>query len=331
IRRLLAATERIAAGDLPHRVSVPGSAEIAALADSFNKMVESLKKKQNDIQCHVQTLESVNRELQTARQETMRTERMASVGLLAAGTAHEIGTPLAAVMGYTGILLDELQDDAVKSDYLKRIESELERIDRIVRGLLDYARPTPSVFNNVDVVEVLTSTLEMLEEQGALKKIHKSVTILNDLAHVRVDRHQLQQVFTNLFINARDAMPEGGTLSIKAGMEKYLGNPEEVSCKTPGVIMGRRKNDFRGAFNAFFSPENILVKIEISDNGSGIDADCLERIFDPFFTTKEPGHGTGLGLAISARIMDSFNGRITVVSEKFKGSKFTVWLPGIAG
>ncbi len=327
IRKLLSATEKIADGDLNHRVSVPGGAEIVDLADSFNKMVEALKEKRSDIERYVKSLEEINRELQTARIEATRSEKMASVGLLAAGTAHEIGTPLAAILGYAGILRDELQDDDAKADYLNRIEAESMRIDRIVRGLLDYARPTSAECDRADVDEIISCTLEMLEEQGALKKIRTSLEVGNDLEPVLVDRHQLQQVFINIVLNARDAMSDGGTLSIRATMGEYKIKPGGVSFRSPAITMGRRKSDFGGAFTTSLSEDARFVKIEFCDDGKGIEAENLELIFDPFFTTKEPGQGTGLGLAISARIIDSFHGRITVESEMGKGSKFTIWLP----
>ncbi len=329
IRRLLTATERIAAGDLDQRVSVPGGAEIADLAGAFNRMVDALREKRDDIERHVKSLEEINRELHSARLEVIRSEKMASVGLLAAGTAHEIGTPLSAIMGYAGILHDEFRDDPVKADYLKRIEAESERIDRIVRGLLDYARPNPSVFDETDVAQVIVSTLDMLEGQGALKHLEKLLELEKGLPPVYADSHQLRQVFTNLVINARDAMPDGGMLTFRAGMRACVAGPDVAAPQATGAAMGRRKGDFGGVFMASFRENDLMVKIEIIDNGKGIEPENLERIFDPFFTTKEPGQGTGLGLAISARIIDSFGGRITVESETGKGSRFTVWLPAM--
>jgi signal transduction histidine kinase len=230
-------------------------------------------------------------------------------------------------MGYAGILRDELQNDAAKADYLKRIEAESMRIDRIVRGLLDYARPAPAAFDRVEVADIISCTLEMLEEHGALKKIRKSLEAGDDLEPVLADRHQLQQVLTNLILNARDAMPDGGMLSIRAAVGEFKVSPAGVSSRSHGITMGRRKSDFGGAFTTTLRGDERFIKIEFCDDGEGIDAENLERIFDPFFTTKEPGQGTGLGLAISARIIDSFHGRITVESEKGRGSTFTVWLP----
>jgi len=159
--------------------------------------------------------------------------------------------------------------------------------------------------------------------------MEKSVAIGGNLAPVMADPHELRQVFANLIINARDAMPDGGMLSVRVVMGEYMDNPDSIFCKSSGIRMGRMKNDFSGAFVTSLQDSARFVKIEIGDTGAGIDVENLERIFDPFFTTKEPGQGTGLGLAISARIIDAFGGRITVESEKAKGSTFTVWLPAI--
>jgi two-component system NtrC family sensor kinase len=329
IRRLLAATEQIAAGDYSQSVHAPGGAEIAELANSFNLMLEALRRKQEEAEAHMKSLERANTELQAAREETIRSEKMASIGLLAAGTAHEIGTPLSAIIGYTGILLDEMKDDTVKADYLRRIEQESARIDRIVRDLLNYARPTTAEFEHLNIADLLADTIDMLERQGIFKKIRTSIEIEKDIPPLFIDRHQLLQVLINLIINARDAMPEGGEIAVRAYTGELRMNPEKDSHLPPFTTMGRRKEDFQGAFRAsFLSGRSFTncVKIEVRDRGTGIDEQNMGRIFDPF-STKEPGKGTGLGLSISARIIDSFGGRITVESAKSKGTRFVIWLP----
>ncbi|MEI8356740.1 MAG: ATP-binding protein, partial [Deltaproteobacteria bacterium] len=327
IRRLLAATERIATGDLSHMVTLPGSSELAELADAFNKMVDALREKREDIERYILSLETINSELQAARMEVIRSEKMASIGLLAAGTAHEIGTPLATIMGYASILRDELTDDPVKVDYLNRIEAESGRIDKIVRGLLDYARPNPAYYEKLDLGELLSATVEMLAGQGIFKNIETSLKVESDLAKVQADRHQLQQVLINLLINARAAMPDGGILLIDAAMGDYHSQRDDLSHHYSRNIKGGRSEAYERSFAASSRVVTQMVKIKISDDGEGIAAENLERIFDPFFTTKAPGEGTGLGLAISARIVDSMGGRITVESLKDHGSTFTVWLP----
>ncbi len=327
MRRLLSATERIAAGDLNCRVPVPGSEEIAHLAEAFNGMVEALRRKKVEVEAHIHSLERINSELEIAREETIRSEKMASIGLLAAGTAHEIGTPLSAIMGYAGILRDEMGEDEEKSDYLRRIQDEAGRIDRIVRGLLDYARTAPVEPEEVDVAALLGETLDMLERQGIFRNIVVSASFDPSSSPVFADRHELQQVFTNLCINARDAMPNGGTLTVGTFLDNST--PEEKCGNREKSIRGRRRDDFRGAFRAAIQPGFgcRYLRVEVSDTGAGIAPENIERIFDPFFTTKEPGKGTGLGLAVTARIVDSLGGRITVESVPAVGTTFTLWLP----
>lgn len=327
MRRLLHATEKISAGDLSCRVPVPGSEEIALLAEAFNGMVESLRSKKVEVEEHILSLERINRQLEAAREETIRSEKMASIGLLAAGTAHEIGTPLSAIIGYAGILRDEMGDDEEKNDYLRRIQDEAGRIDRIVRGLIDYARPSRVERENVDIAELLHETITMLEGQGVFKNITVSTEFGFMPAPVTADRHELQQVFTNLLINARDAMPKGGTVTVRIFHD-------DAKTENPGGdreknIVGRRKDDFCGVFTASIRSgfEKRCLGIEVRDTGAGIAQEDITRIFDPFFTTKEPGKGTGLGLAVSARIIDSLGGRITVESEFSVGTTFTVWIP----
>lgn len=330
IRKLLAATEQIAAGDYSQTVQVPGALEIADLARSFNVMLNALRNKQEEAEAHMKSLEKANKDLQAAREETIRTEKMASIGLLAAGTAHEIGTPLSAIIGYTGILLDETKDDEMKADYLRRIEHESARIDRIVRDLLNYARPSTAEFEHVDIAGLLGDTFDMLERQGIFKKIRKTMEIEKELPPIFIDRHQMLQVLINLIINARDAMPEGGEITVRAYTGEFRMNPGKNSLLPPSMTMGRRKEDFQGAFRAsFLSGRSFTncVKLEVRDSGVGIDENIMGRIFDPFFSTKEPGKGTGLGLSISARIIDSFGGRITVESARGNGTRFIIWLP----
>jgi signal transduction histidine kinase len=328
MRRLVASTERIAAGDYGNMVHVPGSSEIAALSDSFNKMLIALQEERMAVDSHVKSLEQANIELREAREETIRSEKLASVGVLAAGMAHEIGTPLSAIIGYAGILRDELRSDPEKDDYLRRIEQEGNRINRIVRELLNYARPTPQELEPLDLSELISYTLEMLERQGIFKKITPSFTAETDLPRITLDREQMLQVLINLVLNARDAMPDGGKLDISVSKDQFQQPVEPVDGKK---VIGRRHDDFSGAFGIRFAEtvqRNIpCVRIDIADSGEGIPAEQLGRIFDPFFTTKEPGKGTGLGLSISARIVDSLGGRITVRSSPADGSCFTIWLP----
>ncbi len=293
VNRLLSATEKITDGVYGHQLKVTGSLELARLADSFNAMSSTLEQKQYEVTSHVAMLEQVNRDLQLAREEAVRSEKMASVGLLAAGTAHEIGTPLASVMGYAEILSQELEHNPAQADYLARIMESCGRIDRIVKGLLEYARPKQAVCEEVNLLELVQQTVELLQHQGMFKGVQGALTSAGQISRLMLDPHQLQQVLINLLINASDAMPNGGSLRLVVRQE----------------------------------PDNNMQLLEVWDTGSGIEPQNLGKLFDPFFTTKDPGKGTGLGLAISARIIEGFGGKITVQSSVGTGSCFIVHLP----
>jgi signal transduction histidine kinase len=291
INRLLAATEKITGGHYSQKLPVSGSAELARLAAAFNTMASSLRSKDLLVSEQMAALEKANTDLRQAREETIRTEKMASIGVLAAGMAHEIGTPLASIMGYAELSAAEQPDNTAIQDYSRRITEDCVRIDRIVRGLLDYSRPRVLSGERADIREVVTSTLDLLKQQGVFKQIGLQLDIPEGQLFVKCDQHQLQQVVINLLLNSRDA------------------------CSFDGVVTVRS------------SREGDYIRLDVIDNGSGIDGEIMKYIFDPFFTTKAPGKGTGLGLAISARIVEGFGGRITANSEIGTGSCFSICLP----
>jgi signal transduction histidine kinase len=293
INRLLTATEKITGGQYSQRLNVSGSAELARLASAFNEMASALKNKDHQVTEQMAALEKANSDLRLAREETIRTEKMASIGLLAAGMAHEIGTPLASIMGYAELTAGEQSDNAAIQDYSRRITDDCSRIDKIVRGLLDYSRPRTPGDENADVRSVILSTQELMTHQGAFKQLNIRIEIDEMLLLARCDKHQLQQVVINLLLNSRDATPPGGTIMVRAVQE------------------------------------GDHIRLDVIDNGAGISDDSMKHIFDPFFTTKPPGKGTGLGLAISARIVEGFGGRISASSTVGKGSCFSIWLPQV--
>lgn len=300
VSRLLAATARITGGQYGQRVRISGSSELAQLAEAFNVMSETLLLKDQQVSAHVTAMEQANSKLRQAREETLRSEKMASIGLLAAGMAHEIGTPLASIMGYAELLGAEQPEHGAVQDYTRRISEDCARIDRIVRGLLDYSRPRASVVEATDIRNLAKESVELLAQQGVFKQIKVTTWSEDGLPAALADPYQLQQVLVNLMLNSRDAMPEGGRLTVRATADS--------GAALPGRPAG-------------------CVRIDVADNGAGIPEDHLKSIFEPFFTTKPPGRGTGLGLAIAARIMDGFGGRITVKSTTGRGSCFTLWLP----
>jgi signal transduction histidine kinase len=278
-----------------------------------------------------------NKQLKQTQEELIRTEKLASIGRFAAGVAHEVGNPLGAILGYTSILEKEGIDREEAKDYLKRIEKEIERINRIVRELLDYARPSKFEIREVDVNKVVENTLSLLSYQKNFRNIETQLELHLDLPAVMGDESQLSQVFINIVLNAIDAMPTGGTLRIRT--EEYLienayvdspprlgpprrrGDPEESD-----YFHLRRMNPLSVMLTKFSNGDRV-VKVRISDTGVGIKKEDLERIFDPFFTTKSPDKGTGLGLSISLRIVESMAGEMRVESEVGKGSAFEVYFP----
>ena len=291
INRLLTATEKITGGQYGQRLIVSGSAELARLAAAFNEMASTLHSKDHQVTEQMAALEKANSDLLQAREESIRTEKMASIGLLAAGMAHEIGTPLASIMGYAELVAGEQPDNSAIQDYARRISDDCSRIDRIVRGLLDFSRPRTPGGESADVCGVVLSTVDLMTQQGGFKQLKIFMDIDEGLLPARCDRHQLQQVVINLLLNSRDATTEGGTITVRA-------------CR-----------------------EGEYIRLDIIDSGTGISAESMKHIFDPFFTTKPPGKGTGLGLAISARIVEGFGGRIAAANNVGSGSCFSVWLP----
>lgn len=291
INRVLNATERITGGQYSQQLHVSGSAELARLAAAFNEMATALRVKDRQVSEQMSALEKANDDLRRAREETIRSEKMASIGLLAAGMAHEIGTPLASIMGYAELVAGELLDHLTIQGYARRISKDCSRIDRIVRGLLDYSRPRVPGGEHADVRAVVHATLDLLTQQGAFKTLNLRTEIDEGVLPARCDQHQLQQVVVNLLLNSRDATPAGGTITVRA--------VNEQAC----------------------------VRVDVIDSGAGIPEDVMKHVFDPFFTTKAPGKGTGLGLAISSRIVEGFGGRISATSTVGAGSCFSVRLP----
>ncbi len=291
-KKLLNATQSVIHGDYSTHLDELGPVEIQSLAKSFNVMLDSLLVSRQETFQHIDALEKTNRELRSARNELVQREKMASVGHLAAGIAHEIGNPLAALIGYLEILKNRLKDFDDK-DLIRRSSVEAERIDVLVRELLNFSRPQ-NLDNTecVNIVDEFSKCSELLRNQGAFKQI----ALVEDFSEsplpaIRINSNKLAQVFVNILMNAVQACGENGKITVRAGSE-----------------------DNR-------------VWISISDNGCGMNEKNLSSIFDPFFTTKEPGIGTGLGLSICQRIIDEAGGSISVSSEPGHGSSFLVSFP----
>ncbi len=337
MRDLVRLTTRISDGDFSETIKVTDKNEIGQLMESFNRMTGRLKEKQERLESYLESLESTNKQLNQAQEELIRTEKLASVGRFAAGVAHEVGNPLGAILGYTSILKKEGIGRGESEDYMRRIEREIERINKIVRELLDFARPSKCDIREVEINKIIESTLSLLSYQKDFKNVQTELDLQPNLPLIKGDESQLSQVFINIILNAVDAMPDGGILQVqtKGHVLEYVSRdrPERM-------VPARRKSDpvesdyshLRGRRPfavglSKFSKGDRLVQVRITDTGCGIKKESLENIFDPFFTTKAPDKGTGLGLSISLKIVESFGGEIRVESEVGKGTAFEIYFP----
>jgi PAS domain S-box-containing protein len=223
-------------------------------------------------------------------EQLRRTERVAELGTLASGMAHEIGTPMNVILGRAEYLMDRVADEPVKKG-LRTIVAQVERITRVMNQLLSFARRKPPQPRALALGEVIENSLEMFRERFSHHHIHVFTHIDPDCPSVVADSDQMNQVLINLVMNAVHAMPQGGTLRMGLGSEKGM------------------------------------VRLTVSDTGHGIPNEVVKKIFDPFFTTKEFGKGTGLGLTVVKGIIEEHQGTITVESEEGKGTTFTIVLP----
>lgn len=223
-------------------------------------------------------------------EQLRRTERVAELGTLASGMAHEIGTPMNVILGRAEYLLDRVKDEPVKKG-LQTIIAQVERITRVMNQLLSFARRKPPQPGPLVLQEVIENSLEMFHERLSNHRVQVSTHMDPDCPHVQADSDQMNQVLINLIMNAVHAMPEGGTLRIELGQERDM------------------------------------VKLTVSDTGHGIPKEVVSKIFDPFFTTKEFGKGTGLGLTVVKGIIEEHHGSIAVDTEEGEGTTFTILLP----
>jgi signal transduction histidine kinase len=289
VRQLQQATTTVAAGTLTPVTVSSGPGEIHELANSFNQMVAALSESRAETEEHIASLEEINQELARARDDLIRSEKLATVGHLAAGMAHEIGNPLAAVVGYLNILKEDLADDS--RDLVERSLAETGRIDKLIRELLEYSAPVDRQTEFFCPIALLHETIELLRHQGQFASIEFDDQSVADGSLVNMDRGRLMQVWINLLLNAQDAMQGKGRIELTS------------------------------------KQDNHTISISILDDGDGVDPVVVKRIFEPFFTTKAPGSGYGLGLAVCQRIIDENGGRIEVFSNPDRGACFTVTLP----
>lgn len=336
IDEVVGGVEAIAAGDYGVRVPTDGPEELSRLAGSVNEMAERLINHQLDLAENIRSLEETNRELTSTRNELVQAEKMASVGRLSAGIAHEVGNPLGAIMGYLGVV--RKRSDPETGELLVAAEAEARRIDRIIRGLLDYGRPREVTPRSLDVRPVVTEAIDLLEAQGNLDGIAVETRLAGDVPLVRADPYRLQQVLVNLLLNAVHALAGRPHMALRIAVEEEELAPDEHfpirrRDDPPGIDYSHRRRFHerpRVPGDKDF-PGNRAVRIVVEDTGSGIAPDLIDTIFEPFTTTKEPGQGTGLGLAVAARLIDAMDGTIRVGSKLGEGTTFTILLPEVMG
>lgn len=337
MEQLADAARRIGEGDYHHRAPPMERAELEQIRGSVNAMADRLIADQALLAENVRSLDRTNAELVAARDQVVHAARLASVGTLAAGIAHEVGNPLGAIMAFADVAKARTAKQGGDTELLDSIRSEAGRIDRIVRGLLDYARPRDAEAGPAAPGEVLARVRELMENQGKLEGVEHTWSVEGDIPDVVMEPHRLEQVLVNLLLNALDALqgtPEPRVsvrLSVEEGEVARL--PWRRADDPPGVnYMHRRRvsrDEGGGGVDPLFTAERVVV-IEVEDNGPGIPEQALETVFDPFFTTKEPGKGTGLGLSICARLVEGMGGRIQAGNAPGGGACFTIRLPGAA-
>jgi two-component system, NtrC family, sensor kinase len=309
IDRVVDATEAIANGDLTRRVPQGSTIELARLARSINRMTSRLLEEQA---------------------QRGHLEKVASVGRLAAGVAHEIGNPLGAIDGYAHLLRRSMDGDADAADAIVGIQRESARIDRIMRGMLDYARPRRRTLGPTNLNDAVRRVAEMLTDQGALRQSCLTLALNDQVPHLTGDAHELEQVMVNLLLNAVDAMNGGGAISVVTQCIPFseITDTGDRRRDDPAVIaIDRQPNARVRAWLRSVGELREVITLVVADSGPGIPWSESERVFDPFFTTKEPGKGTGLGLAIVARIVEGLGGTVWVREAREGGAAFVIYFP----
>jgi two-component system NtrC family sensor kinase len=263
-------------------------------AGRFHEVAARTFAPHNEIQIAVQAISNMARELEKREQELLQSGKLASLGVLISGVAHELGNPLnnISLISQTYLSLYDLLGDEEKKNYMGDVYTQSERIKKIVENLLDFSRQKKQELHDLQVGDLVQHSLALVINQLKISKVKHHVIIAENLPPVSVDAPQIQQVLINLFINAIQAMPQGGELFIEAGLDQ----------------------------------EHDMVTVKVRDTGTGIKKDILPYIFDPFFTTKST-KGTGLGLSVSYGIIQQHHGEITVESDEGQGTTFIIKLP----
>ncbi|MBN2591572.1 MAG: cache domain-containing protein [Sedimentisphaerales bacterium] len=280
VQNLIYASSLWAKGKLDYRAQTSGSDEISKLCETFNEMASSLKERDDKLK-------------EYTNEQIMKSERLSTLGRLAAGVAHEINNPLGGVLMYTHLALEDMEEKEVLRKNLEKTITEATRCKDVVKGLFDFAHQTEPKVELANINDILERTLLVIKNQVLFRNILIKKDLHSSLPKLSVDIGQMQQVFTNIILNAADAMNGHGELTVKTSK----------------------------------TPDNEYIEIEIADTGHGIKPENIDKIFEPFFTTKEVGSGTGLGLAVSYGIITNHHGTIEIQSEYGHGALFIIKLP----
>lgn len=276
--------------------------EFSVLSLSLNKMLHRISEDKTALKKTILSLEKANRELHKARNDIIHAEKLASVGRLASGIAHEIGNPVGIVLGYLELLKQNDITADERNDFICRSEQEITRINNIIRQLLDMSRSSGGTTENVSIHSLLLDLMDVFAHQSAAADIQFETRFNAKNDMVYGDPDLIRQVFLNILINAIDAIHT---------------RPE----KDHGRILLMTEN------SGSDEKQRPAIHILIKDNGPGIDPAIRSRLFDPFFTTKEPGKGTGLGLSVSFMIIERLGGELSIMDTADAGSVFRVMLP----
>jgi two-component system NtrC family sensor kinase len=299
VATLVEGMEKVGSGDLDFSVNIKTRDEIGILAKAFNSMTTDLKAAREIMVNWTKTLENeVEKKTEVIRRtqgQLIHTEKLASLGRMAAGVAHEINNPLTGIVTFAHLMLKRVPPESLEKEDLEVIIEQAERCSKIIKGLLGFARATAVEKGSTDINEVVKRSIQMVSNKVDFHNIKFDINMDDTLSPVIADSSQLQQVFLNMLVNAADAMDGKGTITISS-----------------------RK---------VMEDEMPFVEIEFTDTGPGISGENMEKIFEPFFSTKPVGKGTGLGLAVSHGIIQEHKGRIFMKSEPGHGASFFVRLP----
>ncbi len=300
IMLLTDAMERVSKGDMDHRVNIDTKDEMGMLARRFNEMVEELKTARQRLENWAKELEEEVRkkteEIRKGQEQMIHTEKLASLGRMAAGVAHELNSPLTGIVTFAHLMLKRLPpDDRMNREDLEVIIEQAERCSKIIKGLLGFSRALPAQKQKVDINATISQVLDMIKNQAKFHNVKIKTELAPDLPEIEGDPSQLQQVYMNLLINAADAMNDRGEVKICTRLVR--------------------------------EDEKEYIEIEFTDTGPGIPEEHLNKIFEPFFTTKPVGKGTGLGLSVSHGIVRKHGGYMTVKSTPGRGTSFFIRLP----